>query len=111
MIRLTTEVETRQGPMGATSCQMRFRGGRAVTVFGGNSLSSDAADRRGPYEAFVTELHRRLGPGDLRAHPLYRWIWWRPVRLSGGCVGVAPAQDPGLLAGAEVIAGAGFSVR
>jgi hypothetical protein len=61
-IRLTTEVETSRGPIGATSCQMRFRGGRAVAVFGGNSLSPDAADRRVRYEAFVADLHRRLGP-------------------------------------------------
>ena len=63
IIRLTTEVEARRGPIGATSCQIRFRGGRAVTVFGGNSLSPDSADRRARYEAFVIELHRRLGPG------------------------------------------------
>jgi hypothetical protein len=61
-IRLTTETETAQGPMGATTCQIRFRGGSAVTVFGGNSLSADAADRRARYERFVAELHRRLGP-------------------------------------------------
>lgn len=46
MIRLTTAVETPRGPMGATSCQILFRGGWAVTVFGGNSLSTDATDRR-----------------------------------------------------------------
>jgi len=62
IIRLTTEVEARRGPIGATSCQIRFRGGRAVTVFGSNSLSPDAADRRARYEAFI-ELHRRMGPG------------------------------------------------
>jgi hypothetical protein len=64
LIRLTTGGETRRGPMGTTSCQIRFRGGWAVTVFGGSSLSSDAADRRARYEAFVTELHRRLRPGQ-----------------------------------------------
>jgi Domain of unknown function (DUF4115) len=63
-IRLTTEAETARGPMGATSCQIRFFGGRAVTVFGGNSLSRDPVERRRRYEAFVTELHRRLAPGD-----------------------------------------------
>jgi hypothetical protein len=63
-IRLTTEVETARGPIGATSCQIRFRGGGAVTVLGGNSLSSDAAARRARYEAFVADLHRRLGPGE-----------------------------------------------
>ena len=63
-IRLTTEVEGARGPMGATSCQIRFRWGNAVTVFGGNSLSPDAADRRARYERFVAELHRRLGPED-----------------------------------------------
>lgn len=63
-IRLTTEVETSRGPIGATSCQIRFRGGRAVTVFGGNSLSPDPAARLARYEKFVTDLHHRLGPGD-----------------------------------------------
>ena len=63
-IRLTTEVETARGPVGATSCQIRFRSGSAVTVYGGNSLSPDAADRRARYETFVAELHRRLGPDD-----------------------------------------------
>jgi hypothetical protein len=66
-IRLTSEVETSRRPMGATSCQIRFSGGSAVTVFGGNSLSPDAAERRARYEAFVAELHRRLAPDD-RAH-------------------------------------------
>jgi hypothetical protein len=63
-IRLTTEVETARGPAGATSCQIRFRWRGAVTVFGGNSLSTDAADRRARFETFVAELHRRLGPKD-----------------------------------------------
>jgi hypothetical protein len=63
-IRLTTEVETAQAPVGATTCQIRFRGGSAVTVFGGNSLSPDPADRRVRYERFVAELHRRLRPDD-----------------------------------------------
>jgi hypothetical protein len=63
-IRLTTEVETARGPVGVTSCQIRFRWGNAVTVFGGNSRSADAADRRARYESFVAELHRRLRPDD-----------------------------------------------
>jgi hypothetical protein len=50
--------------MGATSCQIRFRRGSAVTVFGGNSLNPDTADRRARYQTFVAELHRRLGPDD-----------------------------------------------
>lgn len=61
-IRLTTEVETARGPVGATACQIRFRDGGAVTVFGGNSYSPDAADRLRRYETFVADLHRRLGP-------------------------------------------------
>jgi len=63
-IRLTTEVETARGPVGVTSCQIRFAWGGAVTVFGGNSRSADAADRRARFEAFVAELHRRLAPDD-----------------------------------------------
>ena len=64
VIRLTTEIETLQGPMGSTTCQIRFQSDQAVTVFGGNSRSPDAADRRARYEAFVADLHRRLGPGE-----------------------------------------------
>jgi hypothetical protein len=63
-IRLTSEVETMRGPIGATSCQIRFLDGRAVTVFGGNSLSPDPAARRARYEAFVADLHRRLERDD-----------------------------------------------
>ena len=63
-IRLTTAEETARGPLGTTTCQIRFRGGGAVTVFGGNSESPDAADRRACYETFVAELHRRLGPQE-----------------------------------------------
>ena len=54
-IRLTTAEETARGPLGTTTCQIRFRGGGAVTVFGGNSESPDAADRRACYETFVAE--------------------------------------------------------
>ncbi len=63
-IRLTTEVEGAQGPVGVTSCQIRFGWGGAVTVFGGSSRSADAADRRARFDAFVTDLHRRLAPED-----------------------------------------------
>ncbi|MFO1080556.1 MAG: DUF4115 domain-containing protein [Reyranellaceae bacterium] len=63
-IRLTTQVETARGPVGISSCQIRFRSGGAVMVFGGNAQSADAADRNARFEAFVTELHRRLAPGD-----------------------------------------------
>jgi hypothetical protein len=63
-IRLTTQTETMRGPVGSTSCQMRFRDGSAVTIFGGNSSSPDAEDRRTRFETFVTDLHRRLGPDD-----------------------------------------------
>jgi hypothetical protein len=60
-IRLTTAIETARGPEGATSCQIRFASGDAVTVFGGNSFNADEAERIGRYRAFVDDLHHRLG--------------------------------------------------
>jgi len=64
LIRLSTEVETVEGPIGATLCQISFADGSAVTVFGGNSRSRDAIERLARYQAFVNDLHRRLGPNE-----------------------------------------------
>ncbi|MFO1157740.1 MAG: DUF4115 domain-containing protein [Reyranellaceae bacterium] len=63
-IRLTSKTETARRAMGVTSCQIGLRRGGAVTVFGGDASSPDAADRLSRYEAFVADLHRRLGPRD-----------------------------------------------
>src|SRR5262245_51850280 len=64
MIRLLTEVETSRGPMGTTACQLNFRDGKSVSIFGGNSYSPDQAARLARYRAFVNDLHQRLGPAE-----------------------------------------------
>lgn len=64
-IRLTTQGGAKWTQAGVTSCQISFRRGDGVTVFGGNGRSPDAEDRRARYEAFVIDLHRRLGADDL----------------------------------------------
>jgi len=63
-IRLTTRIGAKRSQVGVTSCQISFRRGDGVTIFGGNARSPDAEDRRARYEAFVVDLHRRLGADD-----------------------------------------------